>query len=182
MTEVIKTPIKDLFIVKPKVFSDNRGFFFESYNSLDFNKAIGSDIVFVQDNHSLSKKNVLRGLHFQLNKPQGKLVRVCNGSIFDVAVDLRKDSKTYLRWFGCELSEANKNQLWIPPGFAHGFLCISDIAEVLYKTTDFRHPQDEQTIIWNDKTVNIKWPVSEKIIISEKDKNGKPASYFSKLY
>ena len=123
MTEIIKTPIKDLFIVKPKVFSDNRGFFFESYNSLGFNKEIGSDIVFVQDNHSFSKKNVLRGLHFQLNKPQGKLIRVCNGSIFDVAVDLRKDSKTYLKWFGCELSKENRNQLWIPPGFAQN--CLS---------------------------------------------------------
>ena len=178
MIEIIKTPIKDLLIIKPKVFSDHRGFFFESYNNLDFNKAIGSDIVFVQDNHSISKKNVLRGLHFQSNNPQGKLIRVCNGKIFDVAVDLRKDSQTFLKWFGCELTEENKNQLWIPPGFAHGFLCLSDIAEVLYKTTEFWYPHDEHTIIWNDKTINIKWPISEEFIISEKDKNGKSASYF----
>ena len=178
MSEIIKTPIKDLLIIKPKVFSDERGIFFESYNSIVFNQAIGSNILFVQDNHSLSKKNVLRGLHFQLNKPQGKLIRVCNGNIFDVAVDLRKDSKTFLKWFGCELSQENKNQLWIPPGFAHGFVCLSNIAEVLYKTTDFWYPQDEHTIIWNDKNINIKWPISENMIISEKDKNGKAASFY----
>jgi len=178
MSEIIKTPIKDLLIIKPKVFSDERGIFFESYNSIVFNQAIGSNILFVQDNHSLSKKNVLRGLHFQLNKPQGKLIRVCNGNIFDVAVDLRKDSKTFLKWFGCELSQENKNQLWIPPGFAHGFVCLSNIAEVLYKPTDFWYPQDEHTIIWNDKNINIKWPISENMIISEKDKNGKAASYY----
>ena len=178
MTEVIKTPIRDLFIVKPKVFTDNRGFFFESYHSLDFNKVIGSDIVFVQDNHSFSKKNVLRGLHFQLNKPQGKLIRVCNGSIFDVAVDLRKDSETYLKWFGCELSKKNRNQLWIPPGFAHGFICLSDVAEVLYKTTEFWYPEDEHTIIWNDKTINILWPNSITPIISDKDKEGKELTSF----
>lgn len=178
MSEIIKTPIKDLLIIKPKVFSDERGIFFESYNSLVFNEVIESDIIFVQDNHSLSKKNVLRGLHFQSNKPQGKLVRVCNGNIFDVAVDLRKDSTTFLKWFGCELSQENKKQLWIPPGFAHGFICLSDIAEVLYKTTDFWYPQDERTIIWNDKNINIKWPISDEIIMSEKDKNGKAANYY----
>ena len=182
MTEVIKTPIKDLFIFKPKVFTDNRGFFFESYHSLDFNKAIGSDIVFVQDNHSFSKKNVLRGLHFQLNKPQGKLIRVCNGSIFDVAVDLRKDSETYLKWFGCELSKKNRNQLWIPPGFAHGFICLSDVAEVLYKTTEFWYPEDEHTIIWNDKTINILWPNSITPIISDKDKEGKEITSLFKKF
>ena len=178
MSEIIETPIKDLLMVRPKVFSDNRGFFFESYNALGFNKAIGSDIVFVQDNHSFSKKNVLRGLHFQLNKPQGKLIRVCNGSIFDVAVDLRKDSETYLKWFGCELSKENKNQLWIPPGFAHGFICLSDVAEVLYKTTEFWYPEDERTIIWNDKTINISWPNSIEPIISDKDKEGKEIKSF----
>ena len=143
-----------------------------------FNEVIGSDIIFVQDNHSFSKKNVLRGLHFQLNKPQGKLIRVCNGSIFDVAVDLRKDSETYLKWFGCELSKENRNQLWIPPGFAHGFVCLSDIAEVLYKTTEFWCAEDEHTVIWNDKTINIKWPIKDDLIISDKDKKGKEVTSF----
>lgn len=178
MTEVIKTPIKDLLIFKPKVFSDDRGIFFESYNFTDFNKNIGLEVNFVQDNHSISIKNVLRGLHFQLNKPQGKLIRVCNGTIFDVAVDLRKDSETYLKWFGCELSKENRNQLWIPPSFAHGFICLSNVAEVLYKTTEFWYPEDEHTIIWNDKTINIQWPNSIEPIISDKDRKGKEVASF----
>lgn len=178
MTEVFKTPIKDLLIVKPKVFSDDRGIFFESYNFTDFNKNIGLEVSFVQDNHSISMKNVLRGLHFQLNKPQGKLIRVCNGTIFDVAVDLRKNSESYLKWFGCELSKENRNQLWIPPGFAHGFICLSNIAEVLYKTTEFWYPEDEHTIIWNDKTINIQWPNSVEPIISDKDKKGREVTSF----
>ena len=159
--------------MKPKVFSDNRGFFFESYNSLAFNEVIGSDIVFVQDNHSFSKKNVLRGLHFQLNKPQGKLIRVCNGSIFDVAVDLRKDSKTYLKWFGCELSKENRNQLWIPPGFAHGFYTLTDTAEVQYKTTDYYYPQHERSLLWSE--LDILWPIAHdgSPSLSKKDAAGK---------
>ena len=172
MQEIIKTPIDGLKILKPLIHKDSRGFFFESFNQKIFNSTLGNTIKFVQDNHSFSKKNVLRGLHLQIKKPQGKLVSVLNGSIFDVAIDLRKNSKTFAHWHGCILSRKNKNQLWIPPGFAHGFLSLRNNTEVLYKTTDYWDKNDEYTILWNDKTININWPKVEDLIISEKDKQG----------
>lgn len=168
--------IKDLFIVKPHIFNDDRGFFYESYNKKDFFD-LGITDDFVQDNHSKSQKNVLRGMHFQKNFPQGKLIRVIKGKIYDVVVDLRKESSTFGKWFGIELSEKNKYMLYIPKGFAHGFLTLEDDTEVLYKTTDYYNPQDEGGIIWNDKILNIDWKFKEynidekDIILSEKDKN-----------
>ena len=166
--------IPDLFIIEPKIFGDGRGFFFESFNNNTFNKAVGRDVKFVQDNHSKSSKNVLRGLHYQLPpKAQGKLVRVTQGEVFDVAVDVRKNSPTFGQWVGEILSAENKKQLWIPEGFAHGFLTLSDTAEFLYKTTDYYAPELERSIIWNDETLGINWPLIEGIppILSEKDKS-----------
>lgn len=171
----IKTPIEGLYVVEPKVFEDERGYFMETYNYNDFKKA-GLDMIFVQDNQSKSKKGVLRGLHFQKKHPQGKLVRVISGEVFDVAVDIRKDSPTYKKWYGIILSGENKKQFYIPPGFAHGFLVLSDEAEFAYKCTDFYHPEDEGRIAWNDPEIGIKWPVHniEKIILSKKDCTLKP--------
>ncbi len=154
----IPTAIPDVLIIEPKVFGDDRGFFFESFNENDFSKVIGRKITFVQDNHSLSKKGILRGLHYQMQQTQGKLVRVVSGAVFDVAVDLRESSATFGKWVGIELSAENKKQLWIPEGFAHGFLGLSDKAELLYKTTDYWHPSSEQCIVWNDPGLNIEWP------------------------
>jgi len=167
----IKTPIEGLIIIEPTFFEDKRGFFMETYNYKEF-KELGLDVIFVQDNHSRSKKGVLRGLHFQKKYSQGKLIRVIKGKIFDVAIDIRKGSPTSGRWFGIELSEENKKQFYIPPGFAHGFLTISEEAEVLYKCTEYYHPEDESGIIWNDPSLNINWPIEgiEELIISEKDK------------
>ena len=167
----IKTPIEGLIIVEQAVFGDERGFFIESYNYGEFKQG-GIDISFVQDNHSHSKKGVLRGLHFQKKHPQGKLVRVVKGKVFDVAVDIRKNSPTFIRWLGVELSEENKRQFYIPPGFAHGFLALKDDTDFLYKCTDYYYPDDEGGIIWNDPTINIKWPLEkiDKLIISAKDK------------
>ena len=167
----IKTPIEELIIVEPTVFEDERGFFMESYNYRNFKQG-GIDVNFVQDNHSKSQKGVLRGLHFQKEHPQGKLVRVIKGKVFDVAVDLRKGSSTFGKWFGIELSGENKKQFYIPPGFAHGFLSLEDNTEFLYKCTDYYCPEDEYGIIWNDPTINIHWPIEEvnKLIISDKDK------------
>lgn len=167
----VKTEIEGVYIIETGYFGDNRGFFMETYNYNDF-KAAGLDMVFVQDNQSKSKKGVLRGLHFQKKYPQGKLVRVIKGEVFDAAVDLRKNSKTYGKWVGVILSEENKKQLYIPKGFAHGFLVLSDEAEFCYKCTDFYHPEDEGGIIWNDKTIGINWPVDgiNEILLSEKDK------------
>ena len=153
----IETGIDGLYIIEPTVFGDNRGFFLESYNKKEF-KEIGITNEFVQDNHSKSKKGVLRGLHFQKEFPQGKLVRVIKGSVFDVAVDLRSDSNTYGKWFGIELTEENKKQFYIPEGFAHGFLVLSDVAEFCYKCTDFYHPGDEGGLAWNDPEIGIEWP------------------------
>ncbi len=166
----IKTFIQGLFVIEPYIIKDNRGFFMETYNYQDFKEA-GLDINFVQDNHSKSNKCVLRGLHYQVKYPQGKLIRVVKGKVFDVAVDLRKDSPTYLKWFGTELSEINKKQLYIPPQFAHGFLTLSGEAEVVYKCTDYYRQDDEAGIIWNDRTIGIKWPIDkiEEVILSEKD-------------
>ena len=155
--KVTKAPIEGLFIIEPKLYSDYRGYFMETYNKSDMAEA-GLVMTFVQDNQSMSIKGVLRGLHYQINHPQGKLVRVIKGRVFDVAVDLRKDSPTYLQWYGVELSEENKKQFYISPGFAHGFLVLSDIAEFCYKCTDFYHPEDEGGIAWNDPTIHVSWP------------------------
>lgn len=158
---MIATPlsIPDVVLLEPKVFGDERGFFFESFNQKVFNDLIGREITFVQDNHSRSAKNVLRGLHYQIEQPQGKLVRVIEGEIFDVAVDLRRSSKTFGQWVGEVLSAENKKQLWIPEGFAHGFLVLSDVAEVLYKATEFYAPKSERVLIWSDPSIGITWPL-----------------------
>lgn len=167
--EVIQTNLPGVLIIEPRVFVDGRGSFFESYNQRNFQESLGLDVEFVQDNHSLSAKNVLRGLHYQIQRPQGKLVRVICGEIFDVAVDLREESVNFGKHVGIKLSAKNKLQLWIPPGFAHGFLCLQDNTEVLYKTTDYWFPELEKCIIWNDQTLEILWPISELPIVSQKD-------------
>lgn len=168
--KVTTCDIEGLKVVEPKVFGDERGYFMETYNYNDYAEA-GIDMQFVQDNQSMSKKGVLRGLHFQINYPQDKLVRVVRGEVFDVAVDIRKDSKTYGKWFGVLLTEENKKQFFIPKNFAHGFLVLSDIAEFAYKCTDFYHPNDEGGIAWNDLTLAIDWPIPQglQLTISEKD-------------
>lgn len=165
-----KTKIEDVYIIEPKVYGDHRGYFMETYSKKEFEEN-GLTMNFVQDNESFSKKGVLRGLHFQKEHSQGKLVRVIKGKIFDVAVDLRKESKTYLQWVGVILSEENKTQFYIPEGFAHGFLVLSDTAIFNYKCTDFYHPEFDSGIIWNDKTINIDWPTEgiEDLIFSQKD-------------
>ncbi len=170
MIEVTKTPLSGVVIVKNKVFGDQRGFFLETYNQQQFESA-GLPSNFVQDNHSRSSKGVLRGLHYQFPQWQGKLVRVLNGAIFDVAVDIRPDSRTFGQWFGVELNEENRWQLYIPPGFAHGFSTLSDIADVAYKCTALYKPEDEVSIIWNDPDIGIDWQVSDPVV-SEKDAQG----------
>lgn len=168
--KIDKTELKDVLIMQPKVFEDDRGFFYESFNKSSFEKAISNEMQFVQDNHSKSSKGTLRGLHYQLPpKAQGKLVRVIRGEIFDVAVDIRSTSKTFGKWFGIALSESNKKQLWIPEGFAHGFLTLSKTAEVAYKTTHYYSPGHERSIIWSDPKINIKWPNICDPILSLKD-------------
>jgi dTDP-4-dehydrorhamnose 3,5-epimerase len=164
--------IPDVFLIEPQVFGDDRGFFFESFNHAKFEQAIGRKVQFVQDNHSKSSKGVLRGLHYQTQHPQGKLVRVTQGEVFDVAVDVRPESATYGIWVGEILSADNKKQLWVPEGLAHGFLVLSDTAEFLYKTTDYYAPQFEKCIIWNDETLNINWPLNMPPILSTKDAAG----------
>ena len=167
------TAIHDVLIVEPQVFGDQRGFFYESFNQRRFNEAVGREIDFVQDNHSRSAKGVLRGLHYQNPKPQGKLVRVVAGSVFDVAVDIRKDSPTFGKWVGEILSADNKRQLWVPDGLAHGFLVLSDHAEFLYKTTDYWYAEHEHCIRWDDPVLNIAWPLDgESPLLSAKDSNG----------
>lgn len=170
--KVTKCDIEGLVVIEPKVFPDSRGYFMETYNQRDMEEA-GLNMKFVQDNQSMSTKGVLRGLHRQLNYPQGKLVRVVKGTVFDVAVDLREGSKTYGQWYGVELSAENKKQFYIPEGFAHGFLVLSDEAEFCYKVTDFYHPGDEAGIMWNDPDIGIDWPIPEgmEINLSEKDQN-----------
>lgn len=163
--------IPDVVLIEPKVFGDARGFFFESFNQKAFNEATGTNHQFVQDNHSRSAKGVLRGLHYQIQQPQGKLVRVVRGAVFDVAVDIRKSSPTFGQWVGEELSEDNHRQLWVPPGFAHGFVVLSDTAEFLYKTTDYYAPQYERSILWSDPDLAIEWPVDAPIL-SAKDLQG----------
>ena len=150
--------IPDVVLIEPKVFGDERGFFMESFNQRAFNEATGTDHQFVQDNHSRSSRGVLRGLHYQIQQPQGKLVRVTSGAVFDVAVDLRKSSATFGQWVGAELSAENHHQLWVPPGFAHGFLVLSSSADFLYKTTDYYAPEHERSVAWNDPDIGIKWP------------------------
>ena len=164
--------LPDVLVLEPRVFGDERGFFLESYNQRVFREAAGIDANFVQDNHSRSARNVLRGLHYQLKQPQGKLVRVVAGEVFDVAVDLRRSSPRYGRWMGQRLSAANKRMLWIPTGFAHGFLALSEIAEVLYKTTDYYAPEHERCVLWNDRDIGIDWPVAGVPLVSEKDSRG----------
>jgi dTDP-4-dehydrorhamnose 3,5-epimerase len=171
--QVIPTAIPDVLIIEPKVFGDARGFFFESFNERTFTQATGLRVNFVQDNHSRSAQGVLRGLHYQLQQPQGKLVRVVRGSVFDVAVDLRKSSAYFGRWVGVELSEHNHRQLWVPPGFAHGFLVTSESADFLYKTTDYYAPEHERCIAWNDPALGIEWPLDGVPQLSGKDQQGK---------
>jgi dTDP-4-dehydrorhamnose 3,5-epimerase len=171
---MIATPLRipEVVLLEPKVFSDERGFFFESYNKRTLESLLNRELNFVQDNHSLSAKNVLRGLHYQIKQPQGKLVRVIQGEIFDVAVDLRRSSKTFGRWVGEILSSANKRQLWVPEGFAHGFLVLSETAEVLYKTTDYYAPEHERVVLWNDPSIGVTWPIETTPILTKKDAGG----------
>ena len=179
---VTPTAISDVLILKPKVFGDARGFFFESFNARDFAQATGLQVEFVQDNHSKSAKGVLRGLHYQIQHPQGKLVRVVQGEVFDVAVDLRQSSATFGQWEGVHLSADNHRQLWVPPGFAHGFVVLSESAEFLYKTTDYWHPEHERSLLWNDPTVGITWPIEGQPLLAAKDAAGKlwaEAEYFN---
>ena len=168
------TKIPDVIVIEPKVFGDARGFFFESFNGKAFDEAVGRHVEFVQDNHSRSSKGVLRGLHYQIQQPQGKLVRVTRGAVFDVAVDIRKSSATFGQWVGVELNEDNHKQLWVPPGFAHGFVVLSDSADFLYKTTDYYAPQHERCIAWNDPQLAIVWPHAGAPVLSAKDQVGKP--------
>lgn len=169
---LITTPIPDLFIFEPKVFGDSRGFFLESFNQKTFQNLTGLDVQFVQDNHSRSSKNVLRGLHYQIQQPQGKLVRVVSGSVFDVAVDLRKLSPTFGKWHGVELSGENHRQFWVPAGFAHGFLVLSDTADFLYKTTNYYAPEFERCIRWDDSEIGIEWSKDATPLLSAKDEQG----------
>ena len=171
---IIPTKISDVLIIEPRVFEDQRGFFYESHNEKAFQEKTGVDVRFVQDNHSRSTQNVLRGLHYQIQQPQGKLVRVVAGAIFDVVVDLRKSSPTFGQWVGSLLSAENKQQLWVPQGFAHGFCVLSEIAEVLYKTTDYYAPQHERCVVWNDPDIAIAWPLTDAPIVSAKDQAGLP--------
>lgn len=172
--DVIQTAIPDVLIIEPKVFGDERGFFMESFNEQTFKAKTGVEAQFVQDNHSRSAKNVLRGLHYQIKQPQGKLVRVVSGEVFDVAVDIRKSSPTFGQWAGCILSETNKRQFWVPAGFAHGFVVLSDTADFLYKTTDYYAPEYERSILWNDPGIGIDWKITDEPILSAKDKAGTP--------
>lgn len=163
--------IPDVCLIEPKVFGDERGFFFESFNQRQFEEIIGRKVIFVQDNHSRSAQGVLRGLHYQIRQPQGKLVRVVQGEVYDVAVDLRKSSKTFGRWVGVHLSAENKKQLWVPEGFAHGFVVLSETAEFLYKTTDYYAPQYERSLLWSDPDLGIVWPFEGEPQLATKDAN-----------
>ena len=175
--KITRLAIPDVMVIEPKVYNDDRGFFFESFNQVQFEQAICRPVKFVQDNHSCSTKNVLRGLHYQIQQPQGKLVRVVQGEVFDVVVDLRKSSPTFGRWVGEVLSSDNKRQLWVPEGFAHGFVVLSDIAEFLYKTTDYYAPAHERSILWNDPVIGIHWPDGVMPILSSKDAQGQAFEY-----
>ncbi len=172
--KAIPTSIPEVLIIEPNVISDNRGFFFESFNEKEFSQGTGLNVNFVQDNHSHSARGVLRGLHYQIQQPQGKLVRVVRGAVFDAAVDIRKSSPTFGQWVGVELTENNCRQLWTPLGFAHGFLVLSDSADFLYKTTDYYAPEFERSILWNDPTIGIQWPLNGEPQLSNKDKVALP--------
>ena len=173
--KAVATAIPEVLIIEPKVFGDSRGFFFESFNQAAFDEAVGSHVDFVQDNHSRSAKGVLRGLHYQIQKPQGKLVRVTRGSVYDVAVDIRRSSPTFGQWVGVELTEDNHRQLWVPPGFAHGFVVTSESADFLYKTTEFYAPAHERAILWNDADLGITWPeIGMAPMLSGKDAVASP--------
>jgi dTDP-4-dehydrorhamnose 3,5-epimerase len=169
---VVRTAIPDVVILEPRVFEDERGFFLESWNARDLRAALGVDATFVQDNHSRSRRNVLRGLHYQIVQPQGKLVRAASGRVFDVAVDLRRSSATFGRWVGVELSEENQRQVFVPAGFAHGFLVLSEWADFLYKTTDYYAPQHERCLAWNDPDVGVGWPLAGEPLLAAKDRAG----------
>jgi len=170
--QIVQTAIPEVLIIEPQVFGDERGFFFESFSQQKFERLTGVNAEFVQDNHSKSAKNVLRGLHYQIQQPQGKLVRVVAGEVFDVAVDVRRNSSTFGKWVGVLLSAENKRQLWVPPGFAHGFLVLKDATEFLYKTTDYYAPQHERCIRWDDPEIGIEWPLHGKPLLSAKDQAG----------
>lgn len=172
--QVTPTRIPDVLVLEPRIFGDARGFFLESFNQANFQAATGIDVTFVQDNHSRSARGVLRGLHYQLQQPQGKLVRVVRGAVFDVAVDIRRGSPTFGQWVGLELSEDNHRQLWVPPGLAHGFLVLSESADFVYKTTDYYAPQHERAIAWNDQDIGIEWPLADPPLLSGKDQLAKP--------
>ena len=172
--KVTATAIPEVLLIEPRVFGDDRGFFYESYNRRAFREAAGIDPEFVQDNHSRSARNVLRGLHYQVRQPQGKLVRVVAGEVWDVAVDLRRSSPTFGRWVGVTLSAANRRMLWVPVGFAHGFVVVSDGAEFLYKTTDYYAPEHERSLLWNDPALAIPWPLQGEPILKPGDANGTP--------
>ncbi len=179
--KVTPTEIADVLLVEPTVYGDERGFFYESFNSREWEKQTGVKARFCQDNHSKSMHGVLRGIHYQIRQPQGKLVRVVVGEVFDVAVDLRKSSPSFGRWVGARLSAGNKKSLWVPEGFGHGFVVLSDVAEFLYRTTDFWAPEHERCIAWNDPDINIAWPIDFSPILSEKDSQGvafKNADYY----
>ena len=171
---VIPTEIPDVLLIEPRVFGDERGFFFESYNERQWREKTGLDLRFVQHNHSRSGRNVLRGLHYQIRQPQGKLVRVVRGEVFDVAVDLRRSSPTFGRWAGAHLSEESKRIFWVPPGFAHGFLVLSESADFLYLATDFYAPEHERAVAWNDPELHISWPLQGEPILSDKDRQAVP--------
>jgi dTDP-4-dehydrorhamnose 3,5-epimerase len=172
--QVVSTGLPGVLLLEPKVFGDARGFFFESYNRRAFHKATGVDVEFVQDNHSRSRKNVLRGLHYQVRQAQGKLVRVTAGEVWDVAVDLRRASPAFGKWAGFTLSAESKRIAWIPPGFAHGFLVVSEAAEVLYKATDYYAPEHERTLLWSDAALGIQWPLAGAPVLADKDRRGTP--------
>lgn len=170
--KAVPTRIPEVLVLEPRVFGDARGFFFESFNQRVFEEVTGLDVRFVQDNHSRSARGVLRGLHYQVRQPQGKLVRVVRGAIFDVAVDLRRSSPTFGKWAGAELSEENRRQLWVPAGFAHGFVVLSESADVLYKTTEYYAPEHERCIAWDDPEIGIAWPAGPSPTLSDRDRQG----------
>jgi dTDP-4-dehydrorhamnose 3,5-epimerase len=174
--QVTATKLPEVKIIEPKVFGDARGYFYESFNGREFSEQVGVDVQFVQDNHSRSAKGVLRGLHYQIEHAQGKLVRVVEGEVFDIAVDIRKSSPNFGNWVGVHLSEANHRQLWVPPGFAHGFVVVSESAQFLYKTTDYWYPEHERSIVWNDPEIGIEWPIDFEPLLAAKDAAGKRLS------
>ncbi|KML46356.1 dTDP-4-dehydrorhamnose 3,5-epimerase [Burkholderia cepacia] len=174
--QVTATALPEVKIIEPKVFGDARGYFYESFNAREFAEHVAAGVEFVQDNHSRSAKGVLRGLHYQIQHAQGKLVRVTHGEVFDVAVDIRRSSRTFGKWVGVHLSAENKRQMWVPPGFAHGFAVLSETAEFLYKTTDYWFPEHERCLLWNDVQIGVAWPLDGEPVLASKDANGKRLS------